>query len=220
MNRRLIDGIVDRRPSSDYPQDGHLGVRERITGEAPLGAEAYSYFRAQRGRLLALSALRLDSQFAVMQLSRRRAADERALTRCSRYLHSTRVARLHLRPPTTGYADADCARGEGRRSTTGGFLLARAPFLTWTAPAGAARLAARGISPIRRWRPWATWRTFSRSMSQWRLYECSPRTSEVHGAVSDRVADLSSAGREAFSGIANDCVVASSSMGRVGALTR
>jgi hypothetical protein len=101
----------------------------------------HSYYRTQVGRLLFLTALRPDMQFAVSQLSRRCSAptcsDDAALRRCIRYLHGTREFVLRLRPSgplaLEAYADADWAGNADRRSVSGGLLLlAGAPVLSWS----------------------------------------------------------------------------------------
>lgn len=76
--------------------------RERVVDETPLSAEMHRYDRGQVGRLLYLVSLRGDLQYTVGHHSRHISAptvsDEGSLTKCIRYLHSTRRDTLVVRP--------------------------------------------------------------------------------------------------------------------------
>jgi hypothetical protein len=142
VNPQLIDDIVsDAGVASSSRQCATAGTKERVIDATPLDAEEHTYFRTQVGRLLFLSALRPDLQYAVGQLARQaahpRVADRIALKRCVRFLHCTRDATLDLYPKgrlaVVAVADADWAGILERRSVSGGVLqLSGCCVLSWS----------------------------------------------------------------------------------------
>ena len=78
------------------------GVKDRVVDETPLEKEEHSYFRTPVGRLLFLSVLRPDLQYAAGQLARHASAptvsDRTALERLIRFLSTTRDMKLELFP--------------------------------------------------------------------------------------------------------------------------
>ena len=78
MLERTVNGfklMINPQPTEDIVQDSGLanstrkcataGVKDRVVDETPLEREEHSYFRTQMGRLLFLSVLRPDLQYAV-----------------------------------------------------------------------------------------------------------------------------------------------------------
>ena len=85
------------------------GVKDRVADKTPQEKEEHSYFRTQVGRLLFLSVLRPDLQYAVGQLARHASAP-------------TVLDRIALKR-LSAVADADWAGLAERRSVTGGVVL-------------------------------------------------------------------------------------------------
>ena len=103
INPQLVEDIVqDSRLASSTRMLATAGVKDRVVDETPLEKEEHSYFRAQVGRLLFLSVLRPDLQYAVRQLARHASAptvsDRTALKRLIRFLATTRDMELELFP--------------------------------------------------------------------------------------------------------------------------
>ena len=132
INPQLIEDIVqDSGLASSTWKCATAGVKDRVVDETPLEKEKHSYCRTQVGRLLFLSMLRPDLQYAVGQLARHASAptvsDRIALKRFIRFLSTTRDMKLELFPTgrlvLSAVADADWAGLAERRSVTGGVVL-------------------------------------------------------------------------------------------------
>ena len=103
INPQLIEDIVqDFGLASSTRKCATAGVKERVIDETPLEREEHSYFRTKVGRLLFLSVLRPDLQYAVGLLARHASAptvkDRIALKRRIRFLSVTREMKLELFP--------------------------------------------------------------------------------------------------------------------------
>ena len=132
INPQLIEDIVqDSGLASSTRKCATAGVKDRVVDETPLEREEHSYFRTQVGRLLFLSVLRPDPQYAVGQLARHASvptvSDRIVLKRLIRFLSTTRDMKLEIFPKgrlvLSAMADADWAGLAERRSVTGGVVL-------------------------------------------------------------------------------------------------
>ena len=95
INPQLIEDIVqDSGLANSTRKCATAGVKDRVVDETPLEREEHSYFRTQVRRLLFLSVLQPDLQYAVGQLARHASAptvsDRIALKRLIRFLSDGR----------------------------------------------------------------------------------------------------------------------------------
>ena len=142
VNPQLIDDIIgDAGLGASQRGGATAGMKERGVDETPLTTEEHAYYWTQVGRLLFLSSLRPDLQYAVGHLSRRvskpTVSDRIALKKCLRFLQRTRDAVLNLHPhgrlALTVWTDSDWAGVADRRSVSGGILqLCGCCVLSWS----------------------------------------------------------------------------------------